>query len=143
MKILTTIVLFVILSVAYGQTEFQADSRIIKNLGEEKTQELVQFRPNLYNYYVFQLNHTCTIVSSQDTKNDSKLKSKFKNEAGENLSSEELNKEYFNFKEWGIEPDQEETRYYKLKDGSVLKVLSIRALTNEFRISPKNTKYLY
>ena len=143
MKILTSITLFIILSVTYGQSGFEPDPRIVKNFGDAKTKELVEYRPNLYNYYVYQLNHTCSILSAQDAKNESKTKADFKNTNGDKLTKSSFDQEYFNYADWGIEPDAEITKFYKLSDGSVLKVLSVRALTNEFRVSPKNTKYLY
>lgn len=143
MKILTLFTLLLIFSVSYGQEGFEPDPRIKQIYGEEKTKELVQHRPNLYNYYVYQLNHTCTIISPQDAKNESKSKSKFHNENGDKLTKQALDQDYFNYHDWGIEPDPEITQYFKLSDGTILKVLSVRALTDQFRVSPKNTKYLY
>lgn len=144
MKILTILSLLFLSTMTYGQDSYEPDPRIISNFGESKTKELVKYRPNLYNYYVYQLNHTCMIVEKgQETKNAKISKGKFTNASNAKLTKSDLDVEYFNYKEWGIEPDTEITKYYKLSDGSILKVLSVRALTNKFRVSPKNTKSLY
>lgn len=130
-------------TVVYAQDSFEPDPRIVQNLGQKKTDELVKYRPNLYNYYVYQLNHSCEIISSQEAKNEKIIKGKFQNAQEVKLAKENLEEDYFNYKDWGIEPDAEITKYFKLSDGTIIKVLSIRALTNKFRVSPKNTKYLY
>jgi hypothetical protein len=144
MKFLTTLALTVLFSIAYGQITFEPDARIINNHGQEKAEELVKYRPNYYNYLVYQLNNTCSISEKKQAKKIGITTNQvFKNESGATLTKEIVASSEFNYTNWGIEPDPENTRVFQLSDGSFLKVLSIRALTDKFRVSPKNTKNLY
>ena len=143
MRIVLSLVVSFLFSVGYSQIKFDPDARIIENHGEQKAKELIDYRPNYYNYLVYQLNHTCTIVDKKEAKKSLNSKQKFKNENGEELTKDIVSSSDFNYMSWGIVPDKELTTYYLLADGSYLKVLSERALTNKFRVSPKNTKNLY
>lgn len=143
MKILFSVLLTLLFSVSYGQIKFDPDSRVIANHGEAKAKELVDYRPNYYNYLVYQLDHTCSIVDKKEAKKAGFSTGKDLKKNGVALNKESIGASDFNYVNWGITPDQEITRYYLLEDGTYIKVLSIRALTNKFRVSPKNTKNLY
>lgn len=144
MKTLTSIILLCFISVSYTQAKYEPDSRIIKNLGQSEAENLTAYRPNYYNYLVYQLNFTCSISEKNEAKKATVIKNKvFKNLFGSILTKQEVVSEDFNYTDWGIQPDHEITNYYLLEDGSYLKVFSVRALTNLFKVSPKNTKNLY
>jgi len=143
MKFITTILLCVFISIGYSQNKINPDARIIANQGQAKAEELVKYRPNYYNFFVYRLDHTCSVVDKKEAKKYSPEKNHVFIKDGKELTKEIIESKDFNFVVWGIEPDKKITKYYLLSDGNYMKVLSHVEVSLLFRDSPRNNKNLY
>jgi hypothetical protein len=130
-------------SVGYTTAQETVDARLLKNRGAQ-AEESFRYNKNSYNYYLFELDNSYSIVAKSDLSGDEvnmvQPAELFKNKAGLAISGEAIVPGTFNFYDFGIKLNKDQRIYIALDKKTVLVFHSIRELTQLFISSPGNTK---
>ena len=138
---LVLILLLFASGISFSQSKI--DQRLLDNLGQE-IEEIHQFRPDYYNYLVYELNNGFELIDKKKVKtltNSTEISlSKVVNKKGEQLSLSAIKSPDFNFKAFGLEVKLKSKTLIKIDKNNFLLIKTKLEIANEFSKSPLSHK---
>lgn len=134
-RILLVVCAFLALNASAQQ---EMDARILQNKGAQ-AEKAFRYNKNSYNYYLFELDSSYTLVNTADlSKEERKLVVKHNSIPVEDHAK--IGTDQFNLFSYGIQLSSTTRQYFAIGKDKVLMVYSIPEITAAFTKSPLNTK---